>query len=259
MTGVSHVKNKFRVAIQERRVTPGTWITIGHPAVAEIVGRAGFDWACIDLEHGAIDIETMTGIIRALESYDCIPVVRVPWNDLVWIRRSLDAGARGLIIPMVNTAGEAEQAVSSAMYPPDGVRGYGFTRASNYGVDAAEYFAEANDDIAVIVQIEHIDAVDNIDSILGVKRVDATFVGPYDLSGSMGITGQLGHPDMVAALETYKAACRKQGTASGLYINTPDEATINKAVADGFTMLGLGMDTVVLVDGFTQIQDIARK
>jgi len=243
------VKNTLRKALLGRELSPGTWLQIGHPASAEILARAGFDWVCVDLEHGGIDIETMTDIFRALDAGGCVPVARLPMNDPVWIHRALDAGAQGLVIPMVKTAEEAERAVREAKYPPRGVRGFGFCRANTYGVDFSVYAAGANDEIAMILQIEHIDAIENLDGILEVNGVDCLFIGPVDLSGSMGIVGQLDHPDMAAVLEKFRDACSRHGVAAGTYIVTPDELSIRTAIDEGYTLLGLGIDSGYLFEG----------
>lgn len=240
------MKNKLRKALLERKVTLGAWIQIGHPACAEIFARAGFDWVCVDLEHGVIDLETMTNIFRALAGFDCVPVARLPINDPVWIHRSLDAGAQALIIPMVKTADEAESALREAKYPPRGVRGFGYSRANMHGTDFNEYIASANDEIAMVMQIEHKDAIANLDAILDTRGVDGLFVGPLDLSGSMAITGQMEHPDMVAALERYRAACRAHGTSAGLHIIRPDEKNVQQALNQGYTLIALGLDNVFL-------------
>ena len=243
------MKNKLREALLDRKLSLGAWMQIGHPACAEIFARAGFDWACVDLEHGAIDLETMANIFRTLDGFDCVPVARLPLNDPVWIHRTLDAGARGMIIPMVKTAAEAEAAIRESKYPPRGVRGYGYSRANMHGMDFAEYIASANDEIAMIMQIEHKDAIANIDSILEVPGVDGVFIGPLDLSGSMGITGQLDHPQMVAALDKYRAACRSHRMAAGTHIVRPNEQNIRKAIDDGYTLIALGLDNVFLDEG----------
>ncbi len=240
------MKNKLRKALVDREVTLGAWMQIGHSACAEIFAGAGFDWVCVDLEHGAIDLETMTGIFRTLDGFDCVPVARLPLNDPVWIHRSLDAGARALIIPMVKTAGEAESAVREAKYPPRGVRGFGYSRANMHGTDFDAYIASANDEIAMIMQIEHKDAIENLDDILAVEGVDGLFIGPLDLSGSMGITGQMDHPDMVAALEKCRAACRAHDTSVGLHIVRPNEENTRRALNQGYTLIALGLDNVFL-------------
>jgi 2-keto-3-deoxy-L-rhamnonate aldolase RhmA len=243
------MKNKLRQALLEHKLSLGAWMQIGHPACAEIFAHAGFDWVCVDLEHGAIDLETMANIFRTLDGFDCVPVARLPLNDPVWIHRTLDAGARGMIIPMVKTAAEAESAIRESKYPPRGVRGYGYSRANMHGMDFAEYIASANEEIAMVMQIEHKDAIANIDSILEVPGVDGVFIGPLDLSGSMGITGQLQHPDMVAALDKYLAACRKHKISAGTHIVRPNEQSIRMAVDQGYTLIALGLDNVFLDEG----------
>ena len=240
------MKNKLRHALLERQVTLGSWIQIGHPACAEVMARAGFDWVCVDLEHGVIDLETTANIFRGLAGFDCVPVARLPLNDPIWIHRTLDAGARALIIPMVKTAAEAEAAVREAKYPPRGVRGYGYSRANLYGADFETYITSANDEIAMIMQIEHKDAIANLDAILRVDGVDGVFIGPLDLSGSMGITGQLDHPQMTAALDKYRAACRAHKKSAGMHIVRPNEASIRRALDEGYTMLALGLDNVFM-------------
>jgi 2-dehydro-3-deoxyglucarate aldolase len=222
---------------------------IGHPACAEVLARAGFDWVCVDLEHGAIDLETMTNIFRALGAFDCVPVARLPLNDPVWIRRTLDAGARALIIPMVKTATEAEAAVREAKYPPRGVRGFGYSRANMHGMDFESYIASANDEIAMIMQIEHKDAIANLDAILRVDGVDGLFIGPLDLSGSMGVTGQMNHPDMITALDKYRSACRAHQKAAGMHIVRPNKENIQKALAEGYSLIALGLDNVFIEEG----------
>ena len=240
------MKNKLRRALLERQVTLGSWIQIGHPACAEVLARAGFDWVCVDLEHGAIDLERTADIFRALGGFACVPVARLPLNDPIWIHRTLDAGARGLIIPMVKTAAEAEAAVREAKYPPRGTRGFGYSRANLYGADFEAYIASANDEIAMIMQIEHKDAIANLDAILKVEGVDGVFIGPLDLSGSMGITGQLDHPQMAAALQKYLGACRAHKKSAGLHIIRPTDAAVRRALDEGYTMLALGLDNVFM-------------
>ncbi|HOA72482.1 MAG TPA: aldolase/citrate lyase family protein [Phycisphaerae bacterium] len=242
------MKNKLRRALLDRKVTLGAWMQIGHCAVAEIFARAGFDWVCVDLEHGAIDLETTTNIFRTLAAFDCVPVARLPLNDPVWIHRTLDAGARALIIPMVKTAAEAEAAVREAKYPPRGTRGYGYSRANMHGMDFSEYITEANDEIAMIMQIEHKDAIGNLEAILDVPGVDGLFIGPLDLSGSMGITGQLDHPQMVAALDRYRSVCRERGVTAGMHIVRPNPENISQAIEQGYTLIALGLDNVFLDD-----------
>ncbi len=240
------MKNKFRKAVLNKEVCLGAWMQIGHCAVAEIFARAGFDWVCVDLEHGAIDLETMTSIFRTLDAFDCVPVARLPLNDPVWIHRCLDAGARGLIIPMVNSASEAEKAISEAKYPPRGVRGFGYSRANMHGMDFDSYIKEANNEIAMVMQIEHKNAIANLEEIARVDGVDGFFIGPLDLSGSMGITGQLDHPDMAAALDKYKKVCNDFDLSAGMHLVRPNEDTIQSSINQGYTLIALGLDNVFI-------------
>lgn len=242
------IRNSLRRALLEKKLTLGGWLQIGHPAAAEVFARAGFDWVCVDFEHGAIDIETATNIFRALDAFGCVPVGRLPANDPIWIHRVLDAGARGLIVPMVNTASQARSVVAESKYPPRGVRGFGFSRTNRYGADFHEAAAEANEEIAVIVQIEHKDAIADLDGILSVEGVDGAFIGPMDLSGSMGLTGQFDHPDVVAALDAFLAACRSHGVAAGMHIIRPTAQAVGDGVQCGYTLLALGLDVTLLHD-----------
>lgn len=252
------IKNEFRKALLERKLTAGGWMQIGHPACAEIFARTGFDWVCVDLEHGAIGLETMTSIFRALDAFGCVPVARLPLCDTIWIKRTLDAGARGLIIPMVDTAEQAEHAIQEAKYPPRGRRGYGYCRANLHGLDFKESIREANDEIAVVVQIEHAEGIANIDSILEVDGVDGAFIGPMDLSGSYGKPGDLGCPEMVSALETFRAACRKHNKSAGTHLVQLDERSIKEAVAQGYTQIALGLDVTLLASGAAAALELAR-
>ena len=241
--------NRLKTALKNKALALGGWVQIGHPATAEVLARAGMDWVCVDLEHGAIGLETLTDLFRTIDAFDCTPVARLPLNDPVWIHRSLDAGARGLVIPMVKTAGEAERAVREAMYPPRGVRGYGYSRANLHGEDFDAYIQTFNDKLVMVMQIEHKDAIENLDAILEVPGVDALFIGPLDLSGSMGLTGQMDHPRVVGALERYRTACQAHGKPAGMHIVRPDENNVRDTLARGYTLIALGLDNVFIAEG----------
>jgi len=238
--------NKVKAALQSCRLTFGSWIQAGHPVVAEVMAKAGFEWIAFDAEHGGIDIETATSLMRAMSPFDCVPLVRIRKNDTLWIRRVLDAGGGGVIVPMVNTAEQAARAVAAAKYPPEGVRGFGFCRANAYGTDFDEYTPRANAETIVVAQVEHIDSVKNIDLILDVEGLDGIFVGPYDLSGSMGIPGQLEDPRVKQALDRVIAACKNHMKPAGLHVVPPSTEAVREAVAQGFTFLALSVDTIML-------------
>ncbi|GAI93415.1 unnamed protein product [marine sediment metagenome] len=186
-------KNRVKELWRKGEATVGTWLALGSPIVAEIIAHIGFDWVVIDTEHSAIDIETTQSIIQAMSATGTVPIVRVPWNDPALIKRALDAGAYGLVIPMVNSREDAARAVQASRYPPIGIRSYGGPRVRLYG--GSDYFEHANEEIAIIVQIEHVDAVSHIDEILSVAGIDAFFIGPNDLAASMGVKLGLDNPD----------------------------------------------------------------
>jgi len=243
-----HHENQIPQRTVESSSHAGRLDEVGTQAIAEIFARAGFDWVCVDLEHGAIDLETMTNIFRTLDAFDCVPVVRLPLNDPVWIHRSLDAGARGMIIPMVKTADEAEAAIREAKYPPRGARGYGYSRANMHGMDFTQYIASANDEIAMVSRSSTMDAIANLNGIIQTPGVDGLFIGPLDLSGSMGITGQLDHPQMVQALDCYRHACSDSKVSAGMHIVRPNPENIRAAIDQGYTLIALGLDNVFLDD-----------
>jgi 2-keto-3-deoxy-L-rhamnonate aldolase RhmA len=248
----------LRQALLQQRLTIGTWIQIGHPAVAEILADAGFDWIAADMEHTDIDNAGFANLARAMHGRGMAPLARVRENDTLAIRQVLDLGAQGVIVPLVHTAEDAERAVAAAKYPPRGVRGYCFSRMNAWGNDFDNYAARANDEIAVVVMIESKQGVENIDAILAVDGVDGAFIGPYDLSGSCGVPGQTDHEMVQAGGHRVLEACKAAGKAAGMHVVIPAEAAIRRAVDDGFTFLALGVDTVFLGRGATAAVASAR-
>lgn len=238
--------NPIRQALLERRLTLGTWIQIGHPAIAEVLAHVGFDWIAADMEHTDIDNAQFAALARAMQGRRPVPLARVRENDTLAIRQLLDLGAQGVIVPLIHTAADAERAVQAAKYPPRGVRGYCFSRMNNWGADFDTYAATANDDIAVVVMIESAQGVEQIDAILAVEGVDGVFIGPYDLSGSYGLPGQTTHATVQAGCRRVLAACRAAGKSAGMHVVLPTAAAIAQARDDGFTFLALGVDTVFL-------------
>lgn len=250
--------NPVRKALLERQITFGTWIQIGHAASAEILANAGYDWIAVDCEHTDIDVGGFTDLARGMCGGGPVPMVRVRENDTLAIRQVLDAGAQGVIVPLVNSPEEARRAVAAAKYPPVGIRGFCLSRMNNYGDDFQQYVETANDDVAVVVMIESKEAVDDIDAILAVDGVDGIFVGPYDLSGSYGIPGQTSDPIVVDALERIVAACRRAGKSAGLHVVMPTPEAVDKAIAGGFTFVALGIDAVFLKDAARRALEAAR-
>lgn len=171
----------------------------------------------------------------------------------------LDAGAHGVIVPLVNTAEEAERAVKAAKYPPEGVRGFCFSRMNEWGVEFDSYSARANDEVTVVVMIESIEAADNIDAILAVDGLDGVLIGPYDMSGSCGVPGETGSEKVQAACRKVLEACERAGKTAGMHVVIPTEESVAKAVSDGFTFLPLGVDTVFLNEAARGSLEMARR
>ncbi|MCC6152939.1 MAG: 2,4-dihydroxyhept-2-ene-1,7-dioic acid aldolase [Candidatus Hydrogenedentes bacterium] len=224
----------------------GGWIQIPHPAVGRLLASSGLDWVAIDAEHGVVDLETSAQIIAAIAGEGATPIVRLPGNDYAVTKRYLDAGAEGVIAPLVCSRADAENLVRSAKYPPEGERGVGYCAANLYGFDFDAYIARANRDILCCVQIEHIKAIENLDAIVSVAGVDAAFIGPYDLSASMGITGQFDHPRFVEALEHFKARCVANGVALGMHVVKPDPGEVLRRVGEGYRMIAYSLDVTLL-------------
>ena len=231
---------------KKKNISIGSWITLGHFSIAEIMADAGFDWLCIDLEHSVIDYFEVEKLIAAIERKGCVPYVRVGANDPLIIKRVLDAGALGIIVPMVNTLEEAEQAVRAVKYPPQGNRGVGLARAQGYGFTFDDYAARANRDIKIIVQIEHVDAVDNLKSILTTDGIDATIIGPYDLSGSMGKPGKYNDDDVKRVLEEYERISTEKKIPMGYHVIKPDHQLVLDKINSGYSLIAFSLDTLFL-------------
>lgn len=224
----------------------GGWVTLGHPAIAEIFSNAGFDWVCVDLEHSMIDLNQAAQLIQAIDSNGASPLVRLSSLDDVQIKRILDHGAHGVIVPMVNNRQDVDAIVRAVHYPPIGRRGVGLARAQAYGAGFKDYCAQHTANAIIVVQIEHQEAVSNIDAILGSNEVDAFIVGPYDLSASMGIAGQFDHPKMVQALATIRQAARKHNKCGGIHVVEPETQALDNAVAQGYNFVAYSVDIRML-------------
>jgi 2-keto-3-deoxy-L-rhamnonate aldolase RhmA len=233
----------FRKRVQQGDVLIGALLQMPLPEVAEIYVTAGYDWLFVDLEHSAMDARNALDVLTAVDNR--IPcVVRVPWNDEASIKKVLDIGATGVIVPLVNNAQDARLAVGRCKYPPVGSRSVGITRGQRFDLDFDRYMKEANDDIAVIVQIEHIEAVSNIDGILDTPGIDGVFVGPFDMSGSMNLPGQINHARVQEAIRNVISACERRDIARCIYAHTPQHA--RNYVEQGYRVIGLCTDYIML-------------
>jgi 2-dehydro-3-deoxyglucarate aldolase len=228
------------------KVSIGTWITLGHPAIPEIFASSGFDWLAIDLEHSAITLGEAEELIRIIDLKNVIPLVRLSSNNAEQIKRVMDAGAHGVIVPMVNNACQAAQAVAAVKYPPIGTRSFGLARAQGYGTSFEKYQQWQKENSIVVVQIEHVEAVENLAEILKVPGVDAYFVGPYDLSGSLGVPGQFDHPDFLQAMQKIKQIGAKSGKPGGRHIIEPDPSLLEAAIREGDQFIAYSLDTRML-------------
>jgi 2-dehydro-3-deoxyglucarate aldolase len=240
---------KLKQKIKNAELTIGSWITLGNTSVAEIMANAGYDWLVVDLEHTTISVEQAGELIRTIELSGISSLVRLTNNDESQIKRMLDAGARGIVVPMVKSASDAKYAVAATRYPPLGNRGVGLARAQCYGSSFKEYFswqADTNDGPIVVVQIEHIDAVNNLKDILSVKGVDAFIIGPYDLSCSMGIPGEFDNPQFTDVMKNIIETGDKLGAVSGIHVVEPDIEKLNNAINEGYKFIAYSVDIRML-------------
>ena len=235
--------------LQSGQLALGSWITLGHPAIGEILANAGFDWLVVDLEHSTISLEQAGDLIRVIDLAGSVPLVRLTSNDANQIKRVMDAGAQGIVVPMVNSVEDAEKAVAATRYAPDGTRGVGLARAQGYGVSFKEYLAWQVDGPVVIVQIEHKDAVENLEKILTTPGVDGFIIGPYDLSCSMGIPGEFNHPEFVEVMEFIRITGQKLKVPGGLHVVEPDRKLLGRAIDDGYTFIAYSVDIRLLDTG----------
>jgi 2-dehydro-3-deoxyglucarate aldolase len=247
----SKVKRKIRDAVP----TFGSWIMLGELASAEIMADAGFDWITVDMEHTAISYETLPVLLAGIQSRGAEGFVRIEDNHPAVIKRVLDCGAGGIIVPLINNAAQAEAAVKSAKYPPEGIRGVSLGRASGYGNNFKDYFESINEEIIVLAQIEHYKAVDNIEAILSVEGLDGVFLGPYDLSGSMGIVAQFDHPRMAEARKRVIEASEKAGKAVGIHEVRPEAEAVQTLVKEGFNFIACSIDTIFLGESARRVAE----
>ncbi len=243
-------------------LTIGSWITLSHPSIAEIMAGAGFDWLVVDMEHSVITLSQAQLLIQIIELSGCVPLVRVGENNPNLIKRVMDAGAHGVIVPMINSKEDAIKAVRAVKYPPLGTRGVGLARAQGYGLEFKRYKEWVNKESIVIVQIEHIKAVDNLREILGVEGVDAFIIGPYDLTSSLGYPGKFDHPDMVAVLKKVVEISTQMNIPAGFHVVHPDLVEVKKKISEGYRFIAFSLDTLFLgvscVDYLKKIKELIK-
>ena len=253
------MNNTLRKRIKNGELTLGSWITIGHSNIAEILSNAGFDWLVIDIEHNTIDISMVQTLITAIQSKGVAAFVRVSKNEEVVIKHVLDAGADGIIIPMVCSSADARLAIDYAKYPPIGKRGVGLARAQQYGTNFEAYKKWVSEDLIVIAQIEHIDAIDNLESIIGIDGIDGTIIGPYDLSGSLGKPGAFDDSDVKAALRRYIKICKDKNFPMGFHVVNTNPQKIQEKIDEGYRFIAYGTDFLFMGDTAAKGVEILKK
>ena len=228
----------------------GGWMQIPHPSIAEIMGDAGYDWIAIDMEHGSISISQLPDLFRALELGNTLPLVRVAHGQPKDCKQALDAGASGIIVPMVETAEQLLTIRDDCRWPPAGNRGVGFSRANLFGKKIEEYSQEAQEPL-LVAMIESVKALDNLDSILKVEGLDAIMVGPYDLSSSMGIPGEFDKKEYRTALERVNMLCVRNRVSCGIHVIKNSKEELDERIRQGYGFIAYSLDVVFLINACT--------
>ncbi len=246
----NHVRRRLRAG----EPSIGTWLSLPSPEAAEYVSTIGFDWLVVDAEHNPVDIRTLNQMFVAMAHSPTAPMVRIPWNTPEHFKRVLDVGAWGVVVPMVNSREEAERAVEAARYPTLGNRSVGGGRHGiSFGAAAEDYFSAANDEVLLVLQIEHIRGVEHADEILSVPGVDACFIGPNDLAASMGIglgvSLECEEPSLVDAIRHVRDTARKYGVAPGVHCS--DAPAVNRRINEGFQFCAMASELRYLLTGLT--------
>jgi 2-dehydro-3-deoxyglucarate aldolase len=233
---------KLKEKLKNNQLTLGSWITIGHHSIVEIMAQTQFDWLVIDMEHSVIDFKKAQQLIAAIQARQIAALVRVGKNDELIIKRVMDAGADGVIVPMVNSLSQAKEALGYVKYPPIGRRGVGLARAQKYGTGFDEYKKWLQDESVLVAQIEHIDAVNDIEKIITVNDIDAYMIGPYDLSASMGFPGEYDRDDVKNAIKHVLNVCREHNKPAGFHVIHPDATLVNEKIREGCTFIAFSID-----------------
>ncbi len=251
--------NPVKTKLKKGQLTIGSWVTMAHPLIPELMAPAGFDWLCVDMEHSSIDLAQLLPMVISIEANGMVPLVRVGELNANLIKRVMDAGAYGVIVANISTALQAQQAVDAVKYPPTGKRGVGLYRAQGYGRQFEDYKKWLAAQSMVIVQIEHIDAVNNIDAILSVKGIDALMIGPYDLSGSMGKPGKFDDVKVKAAIDTVLKAAKRHAIPAGFHSVPSNPQLAKQYIKKGFKFLAFSLDGLFLSDAAVAAMHILRR
>jgi 2-keto-3-deoxy-L-rhamnonate aldolase RhmA len=246
MLNLYQMRSELRRKLRNRERLFAGWVSYSNPSITETIARAGFDFIAIDMEHSTINVEQAQRIIAACQGEGTLCLPRPVSHSNDWIKPLLESGADGLIIQMVNTAEEVEALLDLFKYPPQGRRSFGVSRAQGYGFDFDDYLESWNKSSPFVIQVESIEAVKNIDKLLAYDDVDGVMVGPYDISGSLGVPGQMSHPDVVSAAKEVIASCERHGKSCGTQIVEASPENVQGLFDMGYTYAILSSDLFVL-------------
>lgn len=251
------IENAVKQRLRRGQPVVGHWISLPSPAVAELMASVEPDWLMIDTEHGPAGDEVVEDLIRAMRGTVTTPLVRVAANQPALIKHALDRGAMGVLVPMVGSPADAHAAVAASKYPPDGIRGAAGTRANRYGAELGDYFTRWNHEVFVAVQVETAEALEQIEAIAAVPGIDVLFIGPNDLSASLGCFQQFDRPEFTKAVAHILAAAQRYGPAAGYHTGTVEEAM--RRIAEGFRFIGLSSDVRLLASAVAKTAERVRQ
>jgi len=245
---------KLKEKLQKKELTIGSWLSFSYLPITEIMAKAGFEWLVIDMEHTAIDYSQVLSMVQLLDLANIPVLIRIGKNDELLIKKALEIGAKGIIVPMVNTKTDAAKAVSYAKYFPYGKRGSGLFRAQDYGMSFQTYREWNNENIIVIVQIEHIEAVKNLSDIVQVEGVDGFIIGPYDLSASAGFPGNFTHPDVLRLFNNVVEFMKNCDKPGGYHIVHTDKKLLEDKILEGYSFIAYGVDMIFFREKIEEIK-----
>ena len=237
----------IRKKLNNGGVSIGSWMQIPHSSIAEIMGQSNYDWVAVDMEHGAISVHQLPDLFRALELGNTLPLVRLAHGHSKDCKQALDAGAGGVIVPMIKSADQLRKVRDATRWPPSGNRGVAFSRANLFGKNFNEYIKEAKQPL-LIAMIEHIDAINELDDILKVDELDAILIGPYDLSASMNLTAQFDHPEFSKAIRDIKNKSESANIPCGIHVVSPSVDDLKEKIDDNYRFIAYSIDSVILTN-----------
>ncbi len=254
MTSITNIKNKItnlkliRKKLAKNKPSIGTFIQINSPEIAELIASENFEWISIDMEHGSINLNDLNNLFRSIELYNTIPIVRLSEGNMIECRKVLDYGACGVIVPMVESGDQIKKIIRYCKYPPYGVRGVAFMRSNLYGKNFELYYKELSKLKLIIAMIENTNGLNNLDSILSTKFLDAIFIGPYDLSASLGCPGDFNNKKYKDAIKNITIKCKKYKIPFGVHVIEPDKKILYKTIKDGYNFIAFSMDTRFIIN-----------